>query len=377
MGTTTEGLPEGTVDADDTLVGTQDNTLTRKFIVSAVVAAGIVAYFGAGGAALLLRSVTDGTYAYVDGTENIDLSAAARYEPTNALGGNTTFTGTNADDDYDGRIIVKQDGTGGRTVAFTVTGATMLDLGGGIDPDPDAESYVAYDCYTAPTTGLTCAYWMAPDPDATGVSDGDKGDITVSSSGAAWAIDDGTVGLPELADSLETTRVFRPWLPSGGTIVGIEGRAYAVYMGYAQAATVIKHVECTVGSGGTGAQTAEVALASSPLAPNKSTQTLTHLVSDGTLGDLTTNGVRRNTTAFSAGAGYTVAAGTHWWALVRTAMATNEPTWVGVTMPMGHGYVMRSTDDSIGALTSMTTYSFVVITGEATTVGPYCAAVMD
>ena len=163
MAKTTEELTTGTPDDDDTVVGTQDGTLTRKFTTAAIVAA----VLGAAGVALVTRGAADVTWEYVDGTETIDLSASEKFRQTDVLGGNTVITGTNAANGMDGRIIVKE-GASTYTLQLLITGAALRDLNDGDTSDVDivttanALSYLSYDCYTAPTTGLTCDYWVSP-----------------------------------------------------------------------------------------------------------------------------------------------------------------------------------------------------------------------
>jgi hypothetical protein len=76
------------------------------------------------------------------------------------------------------------------------------------------------------------------------------------------------------------------------------GTGYFIYLGRTTQDITVKYVEFYVSTAGSGAQTAEVALLSSPSAPNKANQTLTKLAATGTVDSLTSTGVKRNTSAF-------------------------------------------------------------------------------
>lgn len=135
-------------------------------------------------------------------------------------------------------------------------------------------------------------------------------------------------------------RIFRSILcNSASAFTMISGTAYFVYVGRTVRAVTPKYVEFHVTSGGTGAQTAEVGLYSTPAAPNKTAQALSKLVATSTVDDLTTTGMKRNTSAFST----LIAAGTHVWAAIRVAMATTQPDIVGLANDMEQGHVLAQT----------------------------------
>jgi len=160
-------------------------------------------------------------------------------------------------------------------------------------------------------------------------------------------------------------------LSVAGTFQLVEDTAYWVYLGLTTEALTIKHVEFAVGTGGTGAQTAEIALASTPLAPNKAAQTLTKIAADGTLSDLTGTGVMRNTTTLAA----SVPAGTHLWAGLRTAMATNEPITSGLSHDWAQGHILVTATAS--ALTGAGPWTGTIVTHALTAQGPNLSAVID
>jgi len=145
-------------------------------------------------------------------------------------------------------------------------------------------------------------------------------------------------------------------LPTIAGSILTEDTAYFVYLGQTNREVTASKVFFTVTTGGTGAQTAEVGLFSTPTAPNRANQTLTKIVATGTMGDLTGTGVLSNTNAFSQ----VIAAGTHLWAGIRTAMATNEPQLYGLTFDQGYGRVLSAA--AAGALTGGTTFTGVVVT---------------
>ncbi|MEU2032601.1 hypothetical protein [Nocardia amamiensis] len=187
--------------------------------------------------------------------------------------------------------------------------------------------------------------------------------------------------IPDQIIRATNRRVLRPvLLHTGSNQLTVAGRAYAVYLGYLEGPTVIKHVEVLMVTPGTGTQVAEFALGSTPLAPNKASQTVTMLTASGVIDSLAaTVAVKRNTTAFNSGSGYTVAGGTHLWAIVRTMMGTTQPTFSGVSGDLGQGQCLISNDDSIGPLTSMTTYTFKINNsgGNLGVVGPWAHATAD
>lgn len=129
------------------------------------------------------------------------------------------------------------------------------------------------------------------------------------------------------------------------TFLPTDGTAYWAYIGRTSHAVTLNFVNLRVTTGGSGAQTAEVALASSPLAPNRAAQTLTKIAASGSLDGLTTAGVKQNTVALAA----VVPAFTHLWAGVRTSMGGAEPTTSALSRDHGQGELMST--DAAGALT--------------------------
>jgi hypothetical protein len=142
-------------------------------------------------------------------------------------------------------------------------------------------------------------------------------------------------------------RIFLSRLPNVATAITlVSNTAYFVYIGRTTQALTVKYVEFFVNTNGSGDQTAEVGLFSSPSAPNKSNQSLTKLAATGTVDSLTTTGVKRNTSSFN----HSVAAGTHLWAGIRTAMATTQPALAGLCMDFSQGLAL--TTASAGVLTA-------------------------
>ena len=171
-----------------------------------------------------------------------------------------------------------------------------------------------------------------------------------------------------------TQRIFMPPLAHHGTIhtfTMISGTAYYVYVGRVATTITPKFVEFYVTGAGSGAQTAEVGLYSTPTSPSKAAQTLTRIQASGTVDSLTATGVKRNTTAFSTA----VSAGTHLWAAMRTAMATTQPTCGGIASDLSQGSILTTTGG--GALTGVASASGGIVAAATATTCPYLSVTLD
>jgi hypothetical protein len=152
------------------------------------------------------------------------------------------------------------------------------------------------------------------------------------------------------------SRVWTSLLPNVATAITlVSSTAYFVYLGRTVTGLTPKYVEFYVNSAGSGAQTAEVGFFSSANSPNKGAQSLTKIVSTGTVDALNTSGVKRNTAAFST----SVATGTHLWAGIRTAMATAQPAIMGLCMDWSQGRILSTA--GAGVLTAAGPWTGAII----------------
>jgi hypothetical protein len=139
-------------------------------------------------------------------------------------------------------------------------------------------------------------------------------------------------------------RILRSVLPNVATaITVVSGTAYFVYLGRLTRTVTVKFVEFCLNSGGSGSQTAEAGLFSSPEAANgDANQTLTRVVADSNLESFSSGTypcVKRNSYAFGMGNGVSVGAGTHIWAAIRIAMQTTQPALAGLCLDFNEGLV--------------------------------------
>jgi hypothetical protein len=114
---------------------------------------------------------------------------------------------------------------------------------------------------------------------------------------------------------------------------------------------------------GAGTQTAEVALASTPSAPKRSSQVLTRLASSASLLTLTSVGAKRATGALTiGGAAPVLTAGMHLWLGIRIVMGTTQPILWSLAGDKQNGEILTTAAATITGL-GVTLDTFTTLTG--------------
>jgi hypothetical protein len=171
----------------------------------------------------------------------------------------------------------------------------------------------------------------------------------------------------------ESQRLLTSALPTIAGAALTSGRAYWVYVGRTVKAITVNGIECWLTNIGTVSQTAEVALASTPSAPNRAaSQTLTKIAATGALDSLTSGtGLKRNSTAFNQ----VVFASVHLWAGIRVAMSLTQPSMFGLTGDWNDGQILITSGAS--ALTGSTTWSGAVLSAAIAWQAPALRVTLD
>lgn len=148
--TANAAVPKSLYDANTLLIADSDDTpLALAVAASRLVgrkSTGGIAALTAAEAAVILGTLSVTGFAWASNVASIDVSLANAFAATNTLTGNSTLTLTGGADGMNGVIFVKQDGTGSRTLGFTVSGRTVYrDVGvPDTNPFPAASSITMY-----------------------------------------------------------------------------------------------------------------------------------------------------------------------------------------------------------------------------------------
>jgi hypothetical protein len=224
---------------------------------------------------------------------------------------------------------------------FSATGSRKVTLGDVIGPGSSTDNAIArFDG----TTGKLIQN--------SGVTIDDSGNVVLAANATVDGVD---ISNANLFPPQSQRVLMSPLNRSGAAKLLVTNTGYFVYVGRVRQAITVARVEFHVTTIGAGAQTAEVGLFSTTNAPNKTAQSLTKIVATSTVDSLITTGVKRNTSSFAQA----VAAGTHLWAGIRTAMATTQPTIEGLNFDMAQGQIMTAT--APGALTGAGPFTGVLL----------------
>jgi hypothetical protein len=165
-----------------------------------------------------------------------------------------------------------------------------------------------------------------------------------------------------------------PQLVTVGTIALVSNTGYFCYIGKVEKTTTFARVQFQVTGAGNAAATNEVALFSSPNAPNATVQTLTRLAGSGVQTSTGSTGIKSNVTSMAV----SIVQGTHLWAGIRSAILGVQPTCVGLSYDMLGGAVF--TKATVNALTNVAnaTISSLVIPAFSTgTIAPSVRVTLD
>ena len=157
-----------------------------------------------------------------------------------------------------------------------------------------------------------------------------------------------------------------------GSFTIVSGTIYTVYLGYTTRALTLIDLESSVLATGAGAQTAEIAFASTTSGPDGTAKTFTKIVATGSLDALTSTGFKGAASPLSQA----VAAGVHLWGSSRYAMASGQPSTMGLCGDHGRGQMQ--TTAGAAALTGLSTWVGVVpTTYSSAAVGPDLRALVS
>jgi hypothetical protein len=160
-------VPAALFDANTVLVADVDNTphalaapastvMTR--LATGAIKWGSIAELQA----LLSISVSGGgaitQFSWASNAASLALTTSKNWATTNTLTGNSTLTLTGGVEGDYGTIYVKQDGTGGRTLTFTVSGRTIIRDTNSIDDNPQStnSAITAYNYQFVTINGTPC-----------------------------------------------------------------------------------------------------------------------------------------------------------------------------------------------------------------------------
>ena len=203
--------------------------------------------------------------------------------------------------------------------------------------------------------GGTAAAWTSANPTLLLYEVGIESDtrrFKIGDGSTAWA------SLPYAQTPFhDVGKVLRSPLPASTTQIAGSGRSYWCYVGYRPAGEIIQYVRFGVSVVGAGAQTAEVAVATSATPPTGSAISLTKLWADGTLDDLTVGtGIKGNASANTT----PLSVDAHTWVGCRFAMATTQPTLHILQRDWGAGFL--SQEAGAAALTGAGPYTATPVT---------------
>ena len=287
-----------------------------------------------------LRIITGGSDEIIFGTGGLAASnERMRIDPDGMVsisGGGTAITNPTA------KLHIQAGSTSASSAPIKLNSGSLMS-----SPEVGAIEFNSDRLYFTKTTGAT-RETIAYLSDVTGVSDGDKGDITVSSSGTVWNIDAGVVGSSEITDASIAT----------GDIAD-DAVTYAKFQNVAANSVLANNT-------GSSGNVAEVALSASQLLGRGSSGNIAAI----TIGSgLTMSG----TTLSSTGGGIyggdgTVPDGTY--AQVGTSIANPDDFGIGYfynfptlgSVPRNRGFFMEGSSGMVylmGADSAAAAYSYV------------------